>query len=426
MNALDIINKTKRKQILNYEEISWLVNNFTNGNIPDYQMSAWLMAVCLNDLTEEETLALTYAMRDTGETLRLEFANSVDKHSTGGVGDKTTLIIGPIAAACGMKVAKMSGRGLGHTGGTIDKLESIPGFRTDLSIEEFKSIVNENGFSVIAQNADLCPADKVMYALRSATATVDNIPLICASIMSKKLAIDADCLLLDVKYGSGAFMKTRRDAERLGELMEKIGIAAGKKCKAVISDMNEPLGRNIGNSLEVMEAIEVLRGDSRGELCETCIELAAEMLSFGGNGDMEECRKMASEAITSGRALEVFRRTIELQGGDPRVCDDLKLLPQPRCSYVIRAMDDIEILAINCEELGMVSMLLGAGRLTRDDEIDYSAGIVMNCKAGDKVTAGSTLMTLYSSICSDFSEAALRALNAVDYRRAGRRASGDR
>ena len=280
MNALDIINKTKRKQILNYEEISWLVNNFTNGNIPDYQMSAWLMAVCLNDLTEEETLALTYAMRDTGETLRLEFANSVDKHSTGGVGDKTTLIIGPIAAACGMKVAKMSGRGLGHTGGTIDKLESIPGFRTDLSIEEFKSIVNENGFSVIAQNADLCPADKMMYALRSATATVDNIPLICASIMSKKLATDADCLLLDVKYGSGAFMKTRRDAERLGELMEKIGIAAGKKCKAVISDMNEPLGRNIGNSLEVMEAIEVLRGDSRGELCETCIELAAEMLSL--------------------------------------------------------------------------------------------------------------------------------------------------
>lgn len=425
MNAIDIINKTKRSQMLSHEEISWLVKNFTEGNIPDYQMSAWLMAVCLNGLTEEETLALTYAMRDTGNTLHLDTATSVDKHSTGGVGDKTSMIIGPVAAACGLSVAKMSGRGLGHTGGTIDKIESIPGFRTDLSIKEFEDIVKENGFAIIAQSEELCPADKKMYALRSASGTVDSIPLICASIMSKKLATNAECLLLDVKYGSGAFIKTKFEAEKLAELMQKIGCAAGKRCKAVVTDMNEPLGRNIGNSLEVMEAIEVLRGDVKGPLYDICIELVAEMLSLAGKGALEECKKMAEEAVSSGKALEIFRNTIRLQGGDPSVCDDLKLLPQPRCRYVIRASYDIEILAVNSEELGMVSLLLGAGRLARDDEIDLSAGIVMNCSAGDKLTAGSTIMTLYSSVCSDFSEAALRALNALDYRRTDRASSCD-
>lgn len=423
MNIIDIINKTKRSQMLSHEEISWLVKSFTDGEIPDYQMSSWLMAVCLNGLSEEETLALTYAMRDSGEVLHLDLPLTVDKHSTGGVGDKTSMIIGPAAAACGLSVAKMSGRGLGHTGGTIDKLESIPGFRTDLPLKEFEEIVRQNGFSVIAQSEELCPADKKMYSLRSVTATVDSIPLICASIMSKKLATDADCLLLDVKYGTGAFMKTREEAETLAELMEKIGRAAGKRCRADVTDMNVPLGRNVGNALEVKEAIEVLRGESKGQLYEICMDLTADMLEIAGKGSLEECRKMAEEAISSGRALEVFRRTIELQGGEPMVCDDTSLLPQARCSYVIRAAYDIEITSINCEEIGMVSLLLGAGRISRDDLIDMSAGVVMNCTVGDRLAAGDTIMTLYSSVCSDFSEAALRALDALGRRRTDRSSS---
>ncbi len=426
MNAIDIINKTKHSQILTHEEISWLVASYTSGEIPDYQMSAWLMAVCLNGLTEEETLALTYAMRDSGDMVHLDLPLTVDKHSTGGVGDKTSMIIGPAAAACGVSVAKMSGRGLGHTGGTIDKLESIPGFRTDLTLKEFEDIVKETGFSVIAQSGELCPADKKMYSLRSASGTVDSIPLICASIMSKKLATDADCLLLDVKYGSGAFMKTREDAQILADLMEKIGKAAGKRCRADVTDMNVPLGNNIGNALEVREAIEVLRGNDKGELYEMCMDLTADMLEIAGKGTFDECRTMAVEAVESGRALDVFRRTIALQGGDPAVCDDLSLLPQPRCSYVIKAAYDVEVISVNCEEIGMVSLLLGAGRLARDDSIDMSAGIVMSCRPGDRLSAGDPIMTLYSSVCSDFSEAALRALNALELRRTDRSSSGDR
>ncbi|MBR4626179.1 MAG: thymidine phosphorylase [Ruminococcus sp.] len=426
MNAIDIINKTKRSQTLSYEEISWLVRSYTADIIPDYQMSAWLMAVCLNGLTEEETLALTYAMRDSGDTIRLDIPLTVDKHSTGGVGDKTSMIIGPAAAACGVNVAKMSGRGLGHTGGTIDKLESIPGFRTDLSIKEFESVVRETGFSVVAQSEELCPADKKMYSLRSASGTVESIPLICASIMSKKLAVEADCLLLDVKYGTGAFMKERSEAQKLADLMEKIGRAAGKKCKADVTDMNVPLGRNVGNALEVAEALEVLHGENKGSLYEMCMDLTADMLGLAGKGSHEECRAMAVEAIDSGRALDVFRRTIELQGGDPRVCDDPSLLPQARCSYVIKAPYDIEITSVNCEELGMVSLLLGAGRFARDDAIDMSAGLVMSCTTGDKLTAGDPIMTLYSSVCSDFSEAALRALNALGKHRTDRIVHGDR
>ena len=425
MNIIDIINKTKRSQTLSHEEISWLVKSFTDGEIPDYQMSAWLMAVCLNGLTEEETLALTYAMRDSGEVLHLDLPLTVDKHSTGGVGDKTSMIIGPAAAACGLSVAKMSGRGLGHTGGTIDKLESIPGFRTDIPISEFEEIVRKNGFAVIAQSGELCPADKKMYSLRSVTATVDSIPLICASIMSKKLATDADCLLLDVKYGTGAFMKTREEAQVLAELMEKIGRAAGKRCRADVTDMNVPLGRCVGNALEVKESIEVLRGENKGQLYEICMDLTAPLPQIAGKGTHEECRAMAEEAVSSGRALEVFRQTIKLQGGEPMVCDDTSLLPQPRCSYTIRAAYDIEITSINCEEIGMVSLLLGAGRVARDDAIDMSAGVVMNCTVGDRLAVGDTIMTLYSSVCSDFSEAALRALNALSTRRTNR-SSADR
>lgn len=416
MNIIDIINKTKKSQELSEEEISWLVNGFTKGDIPDYQMSAWLMAVCLNGLSETETFALTAAMRDSGDILKLNIPFTADKHSTGGVGDKTSLIIGPIVAACGVCVAKMSGRGLGHTGGTIDKLESIDGYRTDLSLEEFENVLKETGFSIISQTAELCPADKKIYALRNATGTVDSIPLICASIMSKKLATNTDCLILDVKYGSGAFMKDKSDAEKLANLMEKVGKAAGKKCKAVVTDMDSPLGRNIGNALEVKEAVDILKGKSKGKLYDICIELASDMLELSGKGTNAECRTMAEEAVSSGKALDILRRTIKLHGGNEKICDNTSLLPQPMLKYEIRATKDMEILGFDCEELGMTSVLLGAGRLNKNDKIDMSAGIVMNCDIGDHLNADDVIMTLYSTVCSDFSDAAFRALNAVKFR----------
>ena len=416
MNIVDIINKTKRSLPLSDAEINWMVKSFTEGGISDYEMAAWLMAVCLNGLTESETLALTYAMRDSGDTLELDIPMTVDKHSTGGIGDKTTLIVGPAAAACGLCVAKMSGRGLGFTGGTIDKLESIRGLRTDLSTDKFTEILKTTGFSVISQSETLCPADKKIYALRNATGTVDSIPLICASIMSKKLATNADCLLLDVKWGSGAFMKKRDDAERLAALMERIGKAAGKKCRAVVTDMNTPLGDNVGNALEVKEALEILRGEKKGALYDLCTELTAQLLELAGKGEHDACLKMAAQAISSGKALDVFRRTIALQGGDARVCDDLSLLPAASNSYRLRAVCDMEILSVNSEEIGMTSLLLGAGRLTSDDIPDMSAGIVINCKPGDILSAGDTIMTFYSSVCSDFTETAFRGLNAIRFR----------
>jgi pyrimidine-nucleoside phosphorylase len=416
MNIIDIINKTKKSQELSEEEIIWLVKGFTNGDIPDYQMSAWLMAVCLNGLTEKETFALTAAMRDSGDTLKLNIPFTADKHSTGGVGDKTSLIIGPIVAACGVCVAKMSGRGLGHTGGTIDKLESIDGFRTDLSLDEFESILKETGFSIISQTGELCPADKKMYALRNATGTVDSIPLICASIMSKKLATNTDCLVLDVKYGSGAFMKVKSEAEKLARLMEKVGKSAGKKCKADVTDMNSPLGRNIGNALEVKEAVEILQGKTKGRLYDICIELAADMLELAEKGTVGECRAKAEEAISSGKALDILRKMIKLHGGNEKICDDTSLLPQPQLKYEIRATKEMEILGFDCEELGMTSVLLGAGRLNKNDKIDMSAGIVMNCDIGDHLNADDKIMTLYSTVCSDFSDAAVRALNAVKFK----------
>lgn len=416
MNAIDIINKTKKSIELSDSEISWLVKSYTDGIIPDYQMSAWLMAVCINGLTERETLSLTYAMRDSGEIMNLDIGLTADKHSTGGVGDKTSLIIGPAAAACGVCVAKMSGRGLGHTGGTIDKLESISGFRTDLTIAEFKKILNETGFAIISQNEKLCPADKKIYALRNSTGTVDSIPLICASIMSKKLAMNADCLVLDVKYGSGAFMKTRSDAEKLASLMEKIGTSAGKRCKALVTDMESPLGKNIGNALEVKEAVEILQGKKKGRLYDTCIELTAAILEIAGKGkNREECLKLAEEAISSGKALEIFRKTVALQGGDPEICNNTSLLPRADYKYKVKAAYDMKITGFNCEEIGMVSLLLGAGRISKDDPVDMSAGIEMNVETGSIVSAGDTIMTLYSSVRSDFSDIALRALKAIDY-----------
>ncbi|MDE5619247.1 MAG: thymidine phosphorylase [Ruminococcus sp.] len=417
MNIIDIINKTKKSTELTDKEIRWLVENYTDGEIPDYQMSAWLMSVCINGLTERETVSLTEAMRDSGDILDLSGIGSVtaDKHSTGGVGDKTSLIIGPTAAACGIAVPKMSGRGLGHTGGTIDKLESISGYRTELPFYEFAEIVRKTGFSIISQSGNLCPADKKIYSLRNATGTVDSIPLICASIMSKKLALNADGILLDVKCGSGAFMKTRSDAEKLAVLMEKVGKSAGKKCRAVVTDMDSPLGNNIGNALEVREAVEILQGKYKGRLYDLCMKLTANMLELAGKGTFEECLGFAENAVSSGKALEVLRETIRLHSGDCRICDDVSLLPQPRYSYEVRAVHDMKILGINSEEIGMTSLILGAGRLTKDDIIDMSAGIVMNCAVGDCISADDTIMTLYSSTCSDFSEAVFRAVNSLKF-----------
>ncbi len=418
MNIVDIINKTKRKIKLTYEEIEYLVNGYTSGEIPDYQMSSWLMAVCLNGLTEEETVALTLAMRDSGDILDLSCIDkiTVDKHSTGGVGDKTSLIIGPAVAVYDVAVPKMSGRGLGHTGGTIDKLESIDGYRVDLKFDEFADIVNKTGFSIISQSGQLCPVDKKIYALRNSTGTVDSIPLICASIMSKKLALNADCLLLDVKWGSGAFMKTPEDAEKLGRLMEKVGQSAGKKCRAIVTDMNTPLGCCIGNSLEVREAVELLQGKVKGRLYDICIELTANMLELAGKGTIEECTEMAVDAIKSGKALQILKETIELQGGDGRICDDVELLPQAKYSHVIYAPRDVEITAVNAEELGMASLMLGAGRISREEEIDYSAGIVLEFELGEKISMDAPLMTLYSNTVSDFSEVALRAYHAIRFK----------
>ena len=417
MNIIDIINKTKKSEILSEREIDWLVEGFTDGNIPDYQMSAWLMAVCLNGLTERETVSLTEAMRDSGDILNLSGIGRVtaDKHSTGGVGDKTSLVIGPIVASCGVAVPKMSGRGLGHTGGTIDKLESISGYRTELPFDQFERIVKQTGFSIISQSGNLCPADKKIYSLRNATGTVNSIPLICASIMSKKLALNADCILLDVKCGSGAFMKTAEDAEKLARLMERVGRASGKKCRALVTDMDSPLGNNIGNALEVKEAVELLQGKVKGRLYDTCIQLSAEMLGLAGKGTEIECRQLAESAVSSGRALEVLSETIGLHGGDQRVCDDVSLLPQAKYSYKVKSVNDIQVTGINSEEIGMTSLLLGAGRISKEDTIDMSAGIVMNCQIGDKISAGDTIMTLYSSVCCDFSQSAVRALNSLRY-----------
>lgn len=415
MNILDIISKTKHKISLDENEINFLVENYTNGSIPDYQMSAWLMAVYFNSLSNEETTRLTLAMRDSGKILDLSRINgiTVDKHSTGGVGDKTSLIICPMAAACGIYVPKMSGRGLGHTGGTIDKLESIEGYRTQLDFDEFINIVNKTGFSIISQSENLCPADKKIYSLRNSTGTVDSIPLICSSIMSKKLAVSADCILLDVKYGFGAFMKTKPDAQKLADLMTDVGIKSGKKCRCDVTDMNSPLGMNIGNALEVKEAVEILQGKIKGSLYNLCIDLTADMLYIAGKGSQDECRIKAQNSIDSGKALETLRQTVSLHGGNEKICDDVSLLPQAKYSFEVISDRDGIISEINSEEIGMTSLLLGAGRITKNQKIDPSAGIVLNCKTGDEIRKGDKLMTLYSSKSPDFSNSEKRALNSM-------------
>lgn len=400
MRIYDLIEKKRDGNVLNKEEIEYIVNGFTNGNIPDYQMSAFLMAVYLKGMNEEEILNLTMAMADSGERLDLSDINGVkvDKHSTGGVGDKTTLIVGPIVAACGVPVAKMSGRGLGYTGGTIDKLESIPGYMTTIPTEEFIKNVNEIKISVVGQTVNLAPADKKIYALRDVTATVESIPLISSSIMSKKLASGADAIVLDVKTGSGAFMKEEKDAIALAKEMVKIGNGAGKKTVALITDMNQPLGNNVGNALEVIEAIETLKGNGPEDLESLSIELAGNMIYVSGNAkNIEEARDMAKNAVENGTALEKFSELIKAQGGNEQVINDYSLFPQAKIQREVCAENDGIISKIDTSEVGVTSLILGGGRENKKSVIDFSVGIILHKKIGDKVKNGEKIATLYAN-----------------------------
>ena len=400
----DIIRKKRDGLELSEREIQWFVDGYVKGEIPDYQTAALCMAIYFKGMTIEETTALTFAIRDSGDKLKFNNINGlrVDKHSTGGVGDKTSLVVAPIVATLGVKVAKMSGRGLGHTGGTVDKLEAIPGFKTDLPTEEFEEIVNRVGIAIVGQNATLAPADKLLYALRDVTATVDSLPLIVSSIMSKKLAADDDCVVLDVKTGSGSFMKTREKSRELAEWMVAIGKAAGKRMRALITDMDRPLGNNIGNALEVVEAINTLKGNGPEDLTELCIALASHMLVISDRGSYEECEKNVRRVIESGEALMTFANMVEAQGGNKEWILNPELFPEAPYSYEVRSEKSGYITGVNTEGYGVASLLLGAGRNTMADKIDFSAGIKLVKKTGDKVEVGDTLAVLYTSDIARF------------------------
>ncbi|MCD7801225.1 MAG: thymidine phosphorylase [Ruminococcus sp.] len=415
LSMYNIIDKTKHTERLSIQEVSYLVKGYVDGTIPDYQMSAWLMAVCLNGLSKEETFYLTDCMKRSGEVLSWESVEGItaDKHSTGGVGDKTTLIVAPIVASCGVKMPKMSGRGLGHTGGTIDKLESIPNFNVELSHTDFIKTINEVGCAIVSQSGNLTPADKKIYALRDVTATVDSIPLISSSIMSKKLALNSDCIVLDVKCGSGAFMKDIADATTLANLMVDIGKFYNKRCTALITDMNAPLGYNVGNSLEVIEAIETLKGNTRGNLLDLCVELSTEIVSTALNTDYVTVKDKVLDAISSGKALETFSKMIEYQGGNAKIVDDYSIFDVPRYSYEVKSKVSGYIQSIDSQEVGIASLNLGAGRHTKSDSIDYSAGIVFNHQLGDSISIGDTIATLYSSKVTDPSQVEDSLLKAI-------------
>jgi len=398
MRMYDVIEKKRDGKELSYDEMSFFIKNYCNEKIPDYQASALLMAIFLNGMSEREIADFTEIMANSGEVIDLSSIDGikVDKHSTGGVGDKTTLILGPIVAACGVPVAKMSGRGLGHTGGTIDKLESIPGFRTALTKEEFIGNVNKIGISVAGQTGNLAPADKKLYALRDVTATVDSIPLIASSIMSKKIACGADRIVLDVKTGSGAFMKTLEKSEELARCMVEIGNNLGRKTVAIVTDMDIPLGNAIGNSLEVMEAIDTLKGNGPKDLEEVSLCLAAKMLELAGIGDKGYCEQRAREVLDNGQALDKLTEMIELQGGNPYIIDNYDLFKKPKHVFELTSGHDCYIKKIKTDMLGVSSMILGAGRETKESKIDYSAGIKLHKKTGMFVKKGDAIATFYS------------------------------
>ena len=416
MNAVDIINKKRLGGDLSPDEIEYMVMGFTKGVIPDYQMSALLMAICLQGMTKEETVQLTGIMRDSGETVDLSAIKGikVDKHSTGGVGDKTTLIVAPIAAACGVPIAKMSGHGLGFTGGTVDKMESIPGFVTSMERDEFIRSVNETGIAVIGQTGHIAPADKKMYALRDVTGTTESISLITSSIMSKKLAAGSKNIVLDVKTGSGAFMKTPEDAEKLAENMVRIGKSCGRNVSALLTDMDRPLGFAVGNSLEVIEAVNVLKGLEKGDLYEVSVSLATEMVSLVKSISPEAARREVENAIESGKAFAKMKEWIAAQGGDTSVLDDTDLFPKAAFTYEVRAPKGGRIRKMNAEDIGKAAAILGAGRISKEDPIDHAAGIVLAKKTGDSVKKGDVIATLFTNNEASVAQAEKRFLSALE------------
>jgi pyrimidine-nucleoside phosphorylase len=414
--VIDLIRKKRDGGALTAAEIEYLVDGCTQGSIPDYQMAAWLMAVVLHGMTREETAALTHAMLHSGEVLDLSFlpAKKVDKHSTGGVGDKTSLVLAPLVAAGGLYVPMISGRGLGHTGGTLDKLESIPGFRVGLTVPEFHRVLKACGCSMIGQTERIAPADRKLYALRDVTGTVESPYLICASIMSKKLAEGTDALVLDVKTGSGAFMKKEEDAVFLAELMVETGERMGKQMVALITDMNQPLGRMIGNALEVRECIEVLHGGGPADLRDLCHELAAWMFFLGGAcKTVAQGKQLSEQIIASGKAFEQFRQMVELQGGDISVIDDPTRLPGTDHRVDVPSPKAGYVTAIMCEQVGTACVILGGGRERKEDSVDPAVGIVVHKKIGDKVSVGEALCTIHCH--SDAQAARAKKLLAESY-----------
>lgn len=399
MRMYDIIKKKRDGGELTKDEIYGFIDGYVKGEIPDYQISALCMAIFFKGMSAEETFFLTSAIRDSGDKLDLSGVKGIkaDKHSTGGVGDKTTLAVAPIVASLGVTVAKMSGRGLGHTGGTVDKLEAIPGFNTELSGDKFTETVNETGIAVVGQSKDLAPADKLLYALRDVTATVDSLPLIASSIMGKKLAADDDCIVLDVKTGSGAFMKTLSDSRELAQIMVDIGKRAGKKIVALITDMDRPLGNAIGNSLEVIEAIDTLKGRGPKDFTELTVALSANILALADKGDYNECVLLVKESIESGKALETLKKMVKVQGGDVSVIENTEKFPKAKYSAKFTAEKDGYITSVNTEGYGVAALLLGAGRNKKDDVIDSTAGIILHKKTGDYVKKGEIIAVLYAN-----------------------------
>ena len=400
MRMVDIIEKKRDGQELTTAEINFFIEGYTKGEIPDYQASALAMAIYFQDMNDRERADLTRAMVESGDTIDLSGIEGikVDKHSTGGVGDTTTLVLAPLVASLGVPVAKMSGRGLGHTGGTIDKLESIAGFHVELTREQFIDLVNRDKVAVIGQSGNLTPADKKLYALRDVTGTVNSIPLIASSIMSKKIAAGADAIVLDVKTGDGAFMKTQEDAEELAHAMVRIGNHVGRKTIAIISDMSQPLGFAIGNALEVKEAIETLQGKGPKDLTELVLTLGSQMVILAGKAKTsEEAKEMLLDAIHSGKALAKFKEFLANQGGDASIVDDLTKLPQAKYKIELPAKQSGYISKMVADEIGVASMILGAGRATKEDVIDLAVGLVLHKKVGDKVEEGESILTIYSN-----------------------------
>lgn len=418
MRMYDLIMKKRNGGALTKEEIYYMINEYTNGNIPDYQMSAFMMAVYFKGMTEEETVNLTMAMAESGDMMDLSAIEGLkaDKHSTGGVGDKISLVLGPMVAALGVPVAKMSGRGLGHTGGTIDKLESFPGFSTSLTTERFIENVNRIKIAIAGQTANLAPADKKLYALRDVTATVDNISLIASSIMSKKLASGSDAIVLDVKTGNGAFMKTEADAVALAREMVQIGTGAGRNTVAIISDMNQPLGFAVGNALEVKEAIDTLKGEGPEDLLELAVVLGTYMLlGVKRFTDEEEARAALYKTIEDGSALKKLEEFVEAQGGNPEAVRNQDLLPKASIVMEIKAQEDGFVEKIETDEIGVVSLILGGGRETKESDIDLSVGVIIHKKIGDAVEKGETVAVLHGNDLKKMEQAKERFMAAYTF-----------